>query len=63
MNLMQGTLNLYLLEDLRVNGEFNRETNFQVAGKEQPVTVSQFKTFLPSFQGEKLIEKLNERRI
>jgi cell division protease FtsH len=51
------------IRELRVHGEFNREINLLVAGKEQPVPVSEFKTFLPAFQGEKLIESLKAKNV
>ncbi|MCL4476795.1 MAG: ATP-dependent zinc metalloprotease FtsH [Nitrospirae bacterium] len=47
----------------QVTGEFIKEVNIQVPGEKKAVPVKRFITFLPSFQGEGLLTKLEEKKV
>jgi len=47
----------------QVTGEFIKEVNIQVPGEKKAVLVKRFITFLPSFQGEGLLTKLEEKKV
>lgn len=47
----------------QVTGEFIKEVNIQVPGEKKAVPVKRFITFLPSFQGEGLLAKLEEKKV
>lgn len=51
------------IKNLVVNGEFIKEINIQLPGEKKTAAVKKFQTFLPSFQGEKLIAKLEEKNV
>lgn len=51
------------IKNLLVNGEFIKEINIQMPGEKKAATVKYFQTFLPSFQGEGLIAKLEEKNV
>jgi len=51
------------IKDLLVSGEFIKEINIQLTGQEKTAAVKYFQTFLPSFQGEGLIAKLQEKNV
>ncbi|OGW38677.1 MAG: cell division protein FtsH [Nitrospirae bacterium RBG_13_39_12] len=51
------------ITNLQINGEFNKEINIQLPGEKKQTAVRKFKTFLPSFQGEGLIAKLEEKNV
>ncbi len=51
------------IKNLLVNGEFIKEINIQLLGEKKAATVKYFQTFLPSFQGEGLIAKLEEKNV
>ncbi len=51
------------IKNLLVNGEFIKEINIQLPGEKKAATVKYFQTFLPSFQGEGLIAKLEEKNV
>jgi cell division protease FtsH len=46
-----------------VSGEFIKEINIQLTGEKKTAAVKYFQTFLPSFQGEGLIAKLQEKNV
>ena len=46
-----------------VSGEFVKEINIQLTGEKKTTAVKKFQTFLPSFQGEGLIAKLEEKNV
>jgi cell division protease FtsH len=46
------------MEKLVVTGELKKQISVQPANKKEPVAVLLFRTYLPSFQGESLIQKL-----
>jgi cell division protease FtsH len=51
------------IKNLLVNGEFVKEINIELPGEKKTTTVKYFQTFLPSFQGEGLITKLEEKNV
>ncbi len=51
------------IKDLLVSGEFIKEINIQLTGEKKTAAVKYFQTFLPSFQGEGLIAKLQEKNV
>ncbi len=61
--LNTGNIKSVTIKKLEVNGEFITEVTLQVPGEKKPVAVKRFVTFLPSFQGEGLIAKLEEKKV
>lgn len=61
--LEAGNIKSVTIKDLQVRGEFIRETNMQLPGEKVTATVKDFETFLPSFQGEDLLSKLNAKNV
>jgi cell division protease FtsH len=51
------------IKDLLVSGKFIKEINIQLTGQKKTAAVKYFQTFLPSFQGEGLIAKLQEKNV
>jgi len=51
------------IKNLQVNGEFIKEIDIQLPGEKKTTRVKYFQTFLPSFQGEGLIAKLEEKNV
>jgi cell division protease FtsH len=47
----------------QVTGEFIKEVNIQFPGEKKALPVKRFITFLPSFQGEGLLTKLEEKKV
>ena len=58
-----GNVKSVTIKNLQVNGEFIKEVNIQLPAEKKPVGVKNFQTFLPSFQGEGLIKKLEEKNV
>jgi cell division protease FtsH len=58
-----GNIRSVSIRELRLQGEFIEEFELRVPPAEEIVAVSKFQTFLPSFQGEKLIERLKEKNV
>jgi cell division protease FtsH len=58
-----GNIKSVTIKNLQVNGEFIKEVNIQLPGEKKPIAVKDFQTFLPSFQGEGLIKKLEEKNV
>jgi len=58
-----GNVKSVTIKNLQVNGEFIKEVNIQLPQEKKPVAVKNFQTFLPSFQGEELIKKLEEKNV
>lgn len=61
--LEAGNIRLVTIKELRVRGEFVRETNIQLTGEKIVTPIKDFETFLPSFQGEGLLAKLKEKNV
>src|SRR3990172_10849367 len=51
------------IKKLRVQGEFVKEVSIPLPGEPKAVAVKNFRTFLPSFQGEDLLAKLREKNV
>lgn len=51
------------IKNLQVNGEFIEEINIQLPGEKKITAVKNFQTFLPTFQGEELLKKLQEKNV
>lgn len=51
------------IKELQVNGEFFEEVNIILPGRTERTPVRFFQTLLPSFQGENILSKLEEKRV
>ena len=51
------------IQKLRVNGEFKKKTDLTIAGSAKPVSVQNFVTYLPTFQGQDLLTQLNGKKV
>jgi len=58
-----GNIKSVTIKNLVVSGEFVKEINIQLTGEKKTTAVKKFQTFLPSFQGEGLIAKLEEKNV
>jgi cell division protease FtsH len=58
-----GNIDSVMIKNLEVTGSFNKDVTMQIPGEKKAVTVKNFKSFLPSFQGEGLITKLEEKNV
>jgi len=61
--LNAGNIKSVTIKNLVVTGEFIKEIHIQLSGEKKTITVRNFQTFLPSFQGEGLIAKLQEKNV
>jgi cell division protease FtsH len=61
--LKAGNIKSVTIKKLQVTGEFDKEINIQVTGQKKPAAVKTFQTYLPSFQGEDLLKKLEEEKV
>jgi cell division protease FtsH len=50
------------IKKLRVNGEFMKKTDLTLANSKKPVSVQFFVTYLPTFQGQDLLNLLSEKK-
>ncbi|HSA79160.1 MAG TPA: ATP-dependent zinc metalloprotease FtsH [Nitrospirota bacterium] len=51
------------IQKLRVNGEFMKKTDLTLAGSPKNVSVQHFVTYLPTFQGQDLLNLLSEKKV
>ncbi len=51
------------IKKLEVSGEFFKEVPIQIPDEKKTVAIKRFVTFLPSFQGEGLLSKLEEKKV
>ncbi len=51
------------IKNLNVRGELRKETGIYLTEGKTPVTVKNFQTNLPAFQGEDLLDKLKEKNV
>jgi cell division protease FtsH len=58
-----GNIKSVSIRQLEVTGEFNKEVDVAPPGAKKPVQVKEFRTYLPSFQGENLITLLEEKHV
>ena len=63
VQLGTGNIKSVTIKNLVVSGEFVKEINIQLTGEKKTTAVKKFQTFLPSFQGEELIAKLEEKNV
>lgn len=61
--LNAGTVQSVTIQDLQVDGEFSRQIPLQIPGADKTVNVKNFRTFLPSFQGDDLLSILEEKNV
>jgi cell division protease FtsH len=61
--LQAGNIRSVTIKELQVTGSLLKETSIQAPDDRTPVTVKNFLTFLPSFQGEDLIRQLREKNV
>ena len=61
--LNAGNIHAVTIKELQITGSFVKETPIQLPDEKRTVTVKQFQTFLPSFQGEDLIKALQEKTV
>lgn len=62
-HLNAGNIASVKIKNLEITGLFNKEVFLKLSGENKVTTVKDFKTFLPSFQGEGLITKLEEKDV
>jgi cell division protease FtsH len=58
-----GNIDSVTIKNLEVTGLFNKDVTLKIPGEKKAVTVKNFKSFLPSFQGEGLMTKLEEKNV
>src|SRR5208337_4191534 len=51
------------IQKLRVNGEFIKKTDITFTGSTKPVSVQYFVTYLPTFQGQDLLNQLSAKKV
>lgn len=61
--LEAGNIKSVTIKKLQVSGEFINDVNVQIPDEKKAVAIRRFTTFLPSFQGEGLISKLQEKKV
>lgn len=61
--LEAGNIKSVSIKKLRVNGEFLKEINLLLSGEKKALSVKNFETYLPSFQGDELLAKLREKNV
>jgi cell division protease FtsH len=58
-----GNIKSVVIRKLQVNGVFLKDVNLALPVDKKPVAVKNFQTFLPSFQGESLMDKLEAKNV
>jgi cell division protease FtsH len=61
--LNAGNIKSVSIRQLQVTGEFNKGVDIPLPGAKKTVQVKEFRTYLPSFQGENLITLLEEKHV
>ena len=61
--LNAGNIHSVIIKDLQITGSLVKETPIQLPDEKSTAPVKKFHTFLPSFQGEDLIKKLQEKNV
>lgn len=51
------------INDLHIEGEFHKEITLSPSDEQKHVVIKNFQTYLPIFQGEKLLEKLQRKNV
>ncbi|HXW68926.1 MAG TPA: ATP-dependent zinc metalloprotease FtsH, partial [Dissulfurispiraceae bacterium] len=58
-----GNIRSVMISGLNVTGEFDKDITVKVPGEKKNPQVKFFQTFLPSFQGDELLSKLQEKHV
>src|SRR5208283_2712961 len=58
-----GNIRSVIINGLNVTGEFDKNVPVQVPGEKKNLQVKFFLTFLPTFQGDQLLSKLQEKHV
>jgi cell division protease FtsH len=61
--LNAGNIKSVTISNLQVNGELIKETSLKLPGDNKTAAVKKFQIFLPSFQGDGLIAKLQDKNV
>ena len=61
--LNAGNIKSIIIKELQVSGEFTKEISVQLPAEKKPASVKYFQTFLPTFQGQDLLNKLQEKNV
>jgi cell division protease FtsH len=61
--LNAGNIHSVIIKELQLTGSLVKETPIQLSDEKSTAPVKKFHTFLPSFQGEDLIKKLQEKNV
>ena len=61
--LDSGNIQSVVIQELTVTGQFKQETQITPAEGGKPVKTKTFKTFLPTFQGQELMDKLSAKNV
>lgn len=61
--LEAGNIRSVTLKDLQVTGDFIKEISVPLPDRKTTITMKNFQTFLPSFQGQELLKKLQDRNV
>jgi cell division protease FtsH len=61
--LNAGNIHSVIIKELQLTGSLVKETPIQLPDEKSTAPVKKFRTFLPSFQGEDLIKKLQEKNV
>ncbi|MGE5299875.1 MAG: ATP-dependent zinc metalloprotease FtsH [Acidobacteriota bacterium] len=61
--LNAGNIKSVSIKKLQVTGEFIKGVDITYPGEKKPVTVEDFRTYLPSFQGEGLLAELEKKNV
>jgi cell division protease FtsH len=61
--LNAGNIHSVTIKDLQITGSLVKEAPIQLPDEKSTAQVKKFQTFLPSFQGEDLIKKLQEKNV
>lgn len=61
--LNAGNIHSVIIKELQLTGSLLKETPIQLPDEKSTAPVKKFHTFLPSFQGEDLIKKLQEKNV
>lgn len=51
------------IQGLEVSGELRNDTDLVPSGGDKPVTVHNFRTYLPSFQGDSILSRIEEKGV
>jgi cell division protease FtsH len=61
--LNAGNIKSIIIKELQVSGEFTNEVSIQLPAGQKSTSVKYFQTFLPTFQGQDLLNKLQEKNV